>query len=1296
MTLSSVGVENGVRNSDELRSFAQTSTVLDVPNLIQVQLDSFEWFKTDGLKELFEEISPIEDFPGGRFQLTFEGHHFEDPKQSEEECRERETTFSAPLYVTVGLHTKGSGPGEGEIKYQKLFIGDIPMMTTTGTFIINGAERVVVSQLVRSPGVYFTTTTDPTTGRVLASAKLIPIHGAWMEFDTDKRDVVSVKVDRKRKTPVTMLLRAIGYTTDEGIHDLFEDVDIDPDHPYIQTTIEKDTAVGSEDEALLEFYRRLRPGEPPSVENAKTLLENLFYNPRRYDLGRVGRYKLNRKLGPPGDQDEDARTLSRRDIINLLRAMILVNRGEREADDIDHLGNRRVRAVGELIQNHIRVGLMRMERVIKERMTTQVDPATTTPAALINIRPVVASVREFFGGSQLSQFMDQTNPLAELTHKRRLSALGPGGLSRDRAGFDVRDVHPSHYGRICPIETPEGPNIGLLGSLATYARTNNHGFIETPYRRVQRDILSADPDLVGRTVDETIVGTDGRTILNAGGLVSKGLRTRISKIPEQRIAVRPYVASDIVYLTADEEEEVVIAQANSKLNDKGEFVGDSTSTDDVRVESRIGDEVAMEPAEGVQYMDVSPMQLVSVSTALIPFLEHDDASRALLGSNMQRQAVPLLRPEAPLVGTGMEKRVAVDSGQVLLSRWTGVVTEVTGSRIVITDDDGEQHEYKLKKFVRSNQGTCINQHPIVDRYDRVEVGDILADSSSTSQGELALGHNVLVAFMSWEGYNFEDAIILSERMVREDKFTSIHIEKHEVEARDTKLGPEEITRDIPNVGEDSLRNLDEEGIIRIGAEIGPGDILVGKITPKGETELSAEEKLLRAIFGEKARDVKDTSLRVPHGERGKVIEVRVLSKDKGDELPPGVSMLVRLWIAQTRKVTEGDKMANRHGNKGVIAKILPEEDMPYLADGTPVDVILNPIGVPSRMNLGQVLETHLGMAAHELGYRAVTPVFDGAVDDAIENGLAQSWLIERSGAVDPRPLNGDGPSRVNLAKTRDWLSDRGYEFDDVMDENGHGKAREACLKIWFEEEMGMDMTGHSVDEMKRAALELDREHQVSVPILGKSKLYDGRTGEEFDQPIAVGYIYMLKLIHLVEDKIHARSTGPYSLITQQPLGGKAQFGGQRFGEMEVWALEAYSAAYNLQEMLTVKSDDVVGRVKTYEAIVKGDDIIQPGIPESFHVLVKELQSLGLSVELIYEQPDVDMGLPDEPTLDDLMDGVASLSDAAAIPGFDDLGPMPSEIPTFDDEPEPATAEQPASEEAETAVEEPSEATGGDG
>ena len=1270
MTLSSVGVENGVHANGKARSFARISSVLDVPNLIQVQLDSFEWFKSDGLKELFEEISPIEDFPGGRFQLTFEGHYFDEPKYSEEECREREATYSAPLNVTVGLHTKGSGPGEGEIKYQKLFVGDIPMMTTTGTFIINGAERVVVSQLLRSPGVYITTTLEPTTGQLLAYAKLIPIRGAWMEFETDKRDVISVKVDRKRKAPVSMLLRSLGYTSNEEILELFEDVDIDPDHPYMQTTIEKDPAVGSEEEALVEFYRRLRPGEPPTVDNAKALLDSLFFNPRRYDLGQVGRYNLNRRLGAPGDQDAEARTLCKQDIVNLLRRMILVNRGEEGDDDIDHLGNRRVSAVGELIQKQIRVGLMRMERVIKERMTTQVDPVTTTPAALINVRPVVASVREFFGGSQLSQFMDQTNPLAELTHKRRLSALGPGGLSRDRAGFEVRDVHQSHYGRICPIETPEGPNIGLLGSLATYAKTNANGFIETPYRRVRKDISSADPDLEGRTIAETIVSARGRTILNSGGVVSRGIRTQISKIPEQRIAVRPYVTDEVVYLTADQEEEAAIAQANAAVNEKGEF-------EDDRIEARVWEldkdhhlqqNVRMERAGDIHYMDVSPMQLVSVSTALIPFLEHDDAGRALLGSNMQRQAVPLLKPEAPLVGTGMEKRVAVDSGQVLWSRSAGVVTEVTGSRIVVADDDGEQHEYKLKKFVRSNQGTCINQHPIVNRHDRVEIGDILADSSSTSHGELALGHNVLVAFMSWEGYNFEDAIILSERIVREDKFTSIHIEKHEVEARDTKLGPEEITRDIPNVGEEALSHLDEEGIIRIGAEIGPGDILVGKITPKGETELSAEEKLLRAIFGEKARDVKDTSLRVPHGERGKVIDVRVIVKDEspeGSELPPGVNMLVRIWIAQTRKVVEGDKMANRHGNKGVIAKILPEEDMPYLPDGTPVDIILNPIGVPSRMNLGQVLETHLGMAAHGMGYRAVTPVFDGAADIDIEDSLARSWLIERSGAVDPRPLDANGSKRVDLGMVREWLAQRGYDYDEVMLENGLGKAREACLRTWFEEEMGMDMTDRSVDEMKEEALELDREHRETVPILGKSVLYDGRTGEQFDQPVAVGYIYMLKLIHLVEDKIHSRSTGPYSLVTQQPLGGKAQFGGQRFGEMEVWALEAYSAAYNLQEMLTVKSDDVIGRVKTYEAIVKGEDITQPGIPESFHVLLKELQSLGLQVELRHEETDMDIGLSDEPTIDQLMDGVVPLDDPSIVPGFDDLGLMPSEIDPSD-------------------------------
>ncbi len=1213
MPFSASRVGNGL--GIEQRSYARIAPVLDVPNLIQIQVDSFNWFKTDALKELFEEISPIEDFPGGRFELSFLDHRFGEPGNTEDECREKESTFSAPLYVTVDLRTKAPGPSEGEMKRQKLFIGDIPMMTSTGTFIINGAERVVVSQLVRSPGVYFTTDADPATGRRLASAKLIPSRGAWIEFETSNRDVISVKVDRKRKSPVSMLVKAMGYSTDEEVLELFEDVDVDPEHPYMKATIEKDMAVGSEDEALLEFYRRLRPGEPPSVENARNLLENLFFNPRRYDLGRVGRYKLNRRRGVNVSLDQ--RTLSREDIISVLRMLIKVNRGVREPDDIDHLGNRRVRAVGELIQNHIRVGLGRMERVIKERMTTQMDPSTTTPAALINIRPVVAAVREFFGGSQLSQFMDQTNPLAELTHKRRLSALGPGGLSRDRAGFDVRDVHHSHYGRICPIETPEGPNIGLLGSLATYARTNQHGFIETPYRKVHKDILSTDPRLEGRVVAETVVADDGRTMLNAGGLVSKGLRTRIAKMVERRIAVRPYVSSDqedIVYLAADAEETVHIAQANSPVDEHGQFI-------DERLETRIGEGVSMEPPENVDYMDVSPMQLVSVSTSLIPFLEHDDANRALMGSNMQRQAVPLLRPEPPLVGTGMERRVARNSGQVVLSKTAGLVTEVSGERIVVTDPEGEETVYVLKRFVRSNQGTCINQRPIVNRSDYVDVGDILADSSSTDDGELALGQNTLVAFMSWAGYNFEDAIVVSEKLVKEDRFTSIHIEKHEVEARDTKLGPEEITRDIPNVGEENLRNLDEDGVIRIGAEIGPGDILAGKITPKGETELSAEEKLLRAIFGEKARDVKDTSLRVPHGERGKVIDVRVLSKANDDELPAGVNMLVRVRIAQMRKVAEGDKMAGRHGNKGVIARILPEEDMPFLPDGTPVDMILNPIGVAARMNLGQILESHLGMAAHSLGFRAIAPVFDGAQDVDIEDALAQAWIIETSGAIDPAPLDDDRPSRTNLDDTRDWLDKRGYRFEDVITSGKPGKAREACLRVWLQEEMDLDVSGYTVEELKSVALQLDREKQRSAPILGKTVLYDGRTGEPFDQPVTVGYVYMMKLIHLVEDKIHARSTGPYSLITQQPLGGKAQFGGQRFGEMEVWALEAYSAAYNLQEMLTVKSDDVVGRVKTYEAIVKGEDIVQPGIPESFHVLLKELQSLGLSVELLNEEPD---------------------------------------------------------------------------
>ncbi len=1212
------------------RSYGSATSVLDVPNLIQVQLDSFHSFKTKGLGELFSEISPIEDFPGGRFELSFLEHRFDEPKHAEEECRTREITFSAPMYVTVQLKLKTPGPGQGEVKEQELFIGDVPMMTSTGTFVINGAERVVVSQLVRSPGVYFTTNTDPATGRPLTSAKLIPYRGAWMEFETSNRDVVSVKVDRKRKTPVTMLLRALGYSTDTEIHELFEDVDTNPEHHFMKTTIDKDTTVADQDEALLEFYRRLRPGEPPSPENARNLLDNLFFNPRRYDLGRVGRYKLNRRLFD--GRKTEQRTLESDDIVALLRMMIRINNSEASPDDIDHLGNRRVRAVGELIQNQVRVGLLRMERVIKERMTTQLDPATTTPAALVNIRPVVAAIKEFFGGSQLSQFMDQTNPLAELTHKRRLSALGPGGLSRERAGFDVRDVHYSHYGRICPIETPEGPNIGLLGSLATYARTNEFGFIETPYRPVCTEMSSSTPDIEGHVVAERIADENDKTVLRPGSKITRRTLRKINSLPERKIAVIPFVSKDpgdIVYLSADEEEHSHIAQANAPLDGAGQFAQEA-------IETRVGESVSMESPGAVEYMDVSPMQLVSVSTSLIPFLENDDANRALMGSNMQRQAVPLLRPEPPLVGTGMEGRVARDSGQVVLSRGDGVVTKVTGDLIVVSDADGRNDEYPLRKFLRSNQGTCVNQRPIVTKGDSVSVGQIMADSSSTGQGELALGQNTLVAFMSWDGYNFEDAIIMSRKMVKDDKFTSIHIERHEVEARDTKLGPEEITRDIPNVGEESLRNLDEEGIIRVGAEIGPADILVGKITPKGETELSAEEKLLRAIFGEKARDVKDTSLRVPHGQRGKIIEVKALSRANNDELPPGVNRLVRVWVAQTRKIAEGDKMAGRHGNKGVISRILPEEDMPFLPDGTPVDIILNPIGVPSRMNLGQVLETHLGWAAHTMGFRAVTPVFDGAPDNAIEGTLAQSWLITKSGAVDPRPLDEEGTSRIDFSVTRQWLADRGYDFDEIFSNASPEPAREACMGIWLREDMGKDTSDMTSEDMMQEVLRLNREEQVAAPILGKSILYDGRTGEPFDQPIAVGYIYMMKLIHLVEDKIHARSTGPYSLITQQPLGGKAQFGGQRFGEMEVWALEAYSAAHNLQEMLTVKSDDVVGRVKTYESIVKGEDVIQPGVPESFHVLLKELQSLGLSVELLHEDVKP-VGLPASPA-DDVVEG----------------------------------------------------------
>jgi len=1194
------------------KSYAKIPQVLDVPNLIRLQIDSFKWFIGDCLSSLFQEVSPIQDFTGSRFELSFLEHEFQAPKYTEEECRAREVTYAAPLYITTRLLIKETG----EMKEQRLFMGEIPMMTSQGTFVINGAERVVVSQLVRSPGVYLTVERDVASDRNLCAGKLIPYRGAWLEFETSNKDVLSVKVDRKRKAPLTTLLRALGLVDDNELLTLFQDVDTDPQHQYIKATLERDTNVQSQDEALLEFYRRLRPGEPPNVENARNLMDNLFFNPRRYDLGGVGRYKLNRRLGI--DIGPKEQNLTKEDLIAVVRKMILVNNGQEPPDDIDHLGNRRIRAVGELLQNQLRVGFLRMERVIRERMTTQPDPSAVTPAALINVRPVVAAVREFFGGSQLSQFMDQTNPLAELTHKRRLSALGPGGLSRERAGFDVRDVHHSHYGRICPIETPEGPNIGLLGSLATYARTNEFGFIETPYRKVRWELPNNSTDIQGRTITKAVLNDQGKVVAKKGQTITGPLAKRLAALTPCTINVSPFASiapDDIIYMAADDEERYPIAQANSPLDSKNQFTTE-------RVEIRRGEIFSLEPPENVSYMDISPIQIVSVSAALIPFLEHDDANRALMGSNMQRQAVPLLRTEAPLVGTGMEGRVAMDSGQVVISLTAGVVSTVSGDTIEVTDVDGVPHKYTLIKFLRSNQGTCISQRAIVTKGEVVKEGQPLADSSSTDHGELALGQNLLVAFMSWEGYNFEDAIIINEELLRQDKFTSIHIEKFEVEARDTKLGAEEITRDISNVGEDGLRNLDDYGVIYPGAEVGPGDILVGKITPKGETELTAEEKLLRAIFGEKARDVKDTSLRVPHGERGKIIDVKILSREQKDELPPGVNTLVRVWIAQTRKISAGDKMAGRHGNKGVISRVLPAADMPYLADGTPMDIILNPIGVPSRMNLGQLLETHLGMAAHSMGMRVMTPVFDGAEDRAIEDGLARAWMFRQSGAIDPHLVDGDSHPDIDIVK--EWLIKRGYDPDRVLSDDHQGEARSASLRIWLAEEAGVDSENMSDEDMFAEAMRLSKESGKSAPTLGKSILYDGLTGEPFYQPVTVGYIYMLKLIHLVEDKIHARSTGPYSLITQQPLGGKAQFGGQRFGEMEVWALESYSAAYNLQEMLTVKSDDVIGRVKTYEAIVKGEDVVQPGVPESFHVLVKELQSLGISVELLHEEDEQPM------------------------------------------------------------------------
>jgi DNA-directed RNA polymerase subunit beta len=1111
-------------------SYARIPEVLPIPNLIELQLDSFRWFIANGLRELFDEISPIKDFTGKVMELQFLDYEFGIPKYTELECRAKDLTYSQPLYVNVELLIKETG----EIQRQRVYMGDFPVMTDQGTFIINGAERVVVSQLVRSPGVYYSATEDPTSGRTLFSAKVIPNRGAWLEFETSNKDLLSVKVDRKRKIAATTLLRAVGFETNEEIAGLFTNVDTDPDHPYVSSTLDKDLTK-NQHEALIEVYKKLRPGDPPTGDNARQLVESLFFNFRRYDLGRVGRYKFNKKLDAVTHRmgielQREERTITREDIAAIVGHLIELNIEAAKApseqrwgaDDIDHLGNRRIRANGELIQNAFRIGLLRMERVVRERMTIQeIDKAT--PNALINIRPVVAAMKEFFGGSQLSQFMDQTNPLAELTSKRRLSALGPGGLSRERAGFDVRDVHHSHYGRICPIETPEGPNIGLIGSLATYGRINSYGFIETPYRKVKRTVAFDDPRLTEFEAGIDLLAKDGSVVVKAGKKLDATAAAELKKQKAQAFPIRPIVTAEIEYLAADEEEQHVVAQANAPLDAAGHFLAE-------RIPSRYRDQFPEARPNQIEYMDVSPKQVVLVATALIPFLEHDDANRALMGSNMQRQAVPLLEPEAPIVGTGMEVRAAQDSGQVLIARHDGVVTSVTAERIQVETDAGELDEYVLSKFVRSNQGTCINQRPIVDVGARVAAGDPIADSSSTDLGELALGRNVLVAFMSWEGGNYEDAIVISDRLVRDDLFTSIHIEKHEIEARDTKLGPEEITRDIPNVGEESLKDLDEQGIVYVGAEVAPGDILVGKITPKGETELTAEERLLRAIFGEKAREVKDSSLRLPHGERGKVIEIREIQRGDDDDsaLMPGVNRLVRVSVAQKRKISVGDKMAGRHGNKGVIAKVLPQEDMPYLPDGTPVDIILNPLGVPSRMNIGQILETHLGWALHAKGEKAATAVFDGATEQQIQAELVSAGL----------------------------------------------------------------------------------------PDDGKIELRDGRTGVAFDRRITVGYIYMLKLHHLVEDKIHARSTGPYSLITQQPLGGKAQFGGQRFGEMEVWALEAYGAANILQELLTVKSDDVLGRVQTYEAIVKGEEIQPPRVPESFKVLIKELRSLGLNAEIL--------------------------------------------------------------------------------
>ncbi len=1198
-----------MREYESLKSFANLPEALEIPDLIQVQLNSFRWFQEEGLKELFEEISPIQDYTNTRLELHFVDYEFRQPQHSISECLERGLTYSSPVYVTAQLVVKETG----EINRQELFFSDFPLMTDTGTFIISGVERIVVNQLTRFPGVYFTIDRDASSGRQLGFAKLVAEHGAWLDFDTSNRDVISVKVSGKRKIPVSTLLRAIGYDTDEALLSLFQDVDISPDHAFIQSTMDRDPLIRNKADALFDIYRKLSSGEAPSLVSAQALLNNFLFNPRRYSLGRVGRYKLNKKLGL--DVPQDCTSLTPDDLVQIVRRIIAVSIGKEAPDDIDHLGNRRAQAVGFLIQKQFRIGLLRLERAIKERMSI-LGPEAATPVALINIRPVAVAIREFFGRSQLSQFMDQTNPLAELTHKRRLSAMGPGGLSRKQAGFEVRDVHHSHYGRICPIETPEGPNIGLIGSLATYASVNEYGFIETPYLKIIHEVPNTVEELLNRTLSEDVV-SNGEQIAKSGTLITDQLAKKISTLRPHSVRTSPFISDQIVYLSADEEGQYNIAQANAPLNERGEFVLD-------RVEVKKGERYFKELTDSVDFIDVSPKQLFSIAACLIPFLEHDDANRALMGCNMQRQAVPLLRPKRPLVGTGMEGEVAKYSRQAMFASEDAVVSSTTSSQILTKDRKGKEHVYDLIKFARTNQGTCINQHPIVSKGDRVKKGQVLVDSFSIDSGNLALGQNVICAFMSWGGYNFEDAIIISKRLVRDDTYTSVHIEKYETEERDTKLGPEEITRDIPNVSEESLSNLDEIGIVRIGAEVRSNDILVGKITPKGETEPSAEEKLLRAIFGEKTREVKDSSLRVPSGEWGRVIGTKVFSRDNHDELPAGVNRLIQVWVAQIRKVSVGDKMSGRHGNKGVISVVLPEEEMPFLPDGTPVDVILNPLGVPSRMNIGQVMEAHLGWAAQTLGFNAVNPIFDGADARTIEGALARTWIAWQAGAVSFGPeAKEDG--RTDLDKVRKWLSDRGFEAEAIMDERNPGEARRASLCIWLEDlgiGDGQHLRALSDAEIDNMAREVYKDRKIYPPTFGKMELRDGRTGELFDKPVTVGSVYIMKLIHLVGDKVHARSTGPYSLITQQPLGGKAQFGGQRFGEMEVWALEAYGAAHTLQEMLTIKSDDVPGRAKAYESLVKGEDIQQLGIPESTRVLFMELRSLGFAVELLSEGENV--------------------------------------------------------------------------